>query len=58
MNHITITWDGSEGKVTISPSFMELYDVARLDCLKDALWELDLIYRSELENLYQSKTKQ
>ncbi len=57
MSHITIRWDGSDGKVTLSPSFKELYDVARLDCLRDAIWELDLIYKSELERFQQPITK-
>lgn len=48
MSHITIRWDGSDAEVKFNPSFKKLYDVARLDCLKDAIWELTQAYDKEL----------
>jgi hypothetical protein len=44
---LKITWDESEGKVIINPSFWQLYDIARLDCIKDAIFELEQLYLQE-----------
>lgn len=48
MSHITIKWNGDEAKTSIKPSFYELYDMARLDCLKDAIYDLTQAYQKEL----------
>ncbi len=56
MSHITIRWDGSEAEVVFKPSFKRLYDVARLDCLRDALWELQNAYSRELDSFHHHQT--
>lgn len=50
MSHITIRWNGEEGIVRVSNEFKELYDVARWDCLKDAIWKLTQIYNKDIKS--------
>ena len=55
MNVITITWDGNEGLIKINPSFNKLYGTAKLDCIQDAIWELEQVCNEELSKLLQPK---
>lgn len=54
---ITITWTGDDTKITYSPSYSKYYDIARLDCLQDALCMLTEKYNQELEDFHKPKRK-
>lgn len=56
MSHIKIKWDGDEAKVTFTGDFKVLYDIARLDCLKDAIWELQNAYSAEIDAFHKHAT--
>lgn len=52
---ITITWTGDDTKIAYSPAYPKYYDMARLDCLQDAIAMLQEKYKQELDDLHKPK---
>jgi hypothetical protein len=47
---ITITWNGDDTRISYSPSFNQLHEIAKLDCLQDAIADLEDMYEAVREN--------